>query len=92
MEQDRVWARILTQKYFLGIPQKDIPQYSVSGKGSMIWNTLKKGAALIKGGLFWICKNGSEANFWHDAWDGFPPIVEQHPHLHILSQRFSEAG
>ena len=63
VEQDRVWARILTQKYFPRIPQKDIPRCNVAGKGSVIWNTLKKGVALIKGGLFWICKSGLEANF-----------------------------
>ena len=64
VEQDRVWTRILSHKYFFGIPQNDIPRYSLAGKGSMIWNTLKKGAALIKGGLFWICKSGIEAQFW----------------------------
>ena len=92
VEQDQVWARILTQKYLPDIPQKDIPRYSLGGKGSMIWSTLKRGAALIKGGLFWICKGGSEAQFWYDAWDGYPPIVTQYPHLHILAQRFCDAG
>ena len=92
MEQDQVWARILNQKYFPGIPQKDIPRYSLNGKGLVIWSTLKKGAELIKRGLFWICKGGSEAHFWYDAWDGHPPIVVQYPHLRTLSQRFCEAG
>ena len=92
VEQDRVWTRILSHKYFFGIPQNDIPRYSLVGKGSMIWNTLKKGAALIKGGLFWICKSGIEAQFWHDSWDGYPPIVSQYPHLSILSQRFCDIG
>ena len=58
----------------------------------MIWNTLKKGAALIKGGLFWICKGGTVAQFWYDAWDGYPPMVTQYPHLRILAQRFCDAG
>ncbi|XP_059066340.1 uncharacterized protein LOC131061549 [Cryptomeria japonica] len=92
VEQDRVWARILSHKYFFGIPQRDIPRYSLAGKGSTIWNTLKKGAVLIKGGFFWICKSGTKAQFWHDSWDGYPPIVSQYPHLSILAQRFCEAG
>lgn len=85
-----MWAIILTQKYFPRIPQSDIPRYSLTG--SVIWNTLKKGATLVKGGLFWICKSRSEAHFWHDYWDGHPPIVSQYPHLITLCQRFCEAG
>ena len=58
----------------------------------MIWDTLKKGAMLIKDGLFWICKRGSEAQFWSDSCDGFPPIISQFPNLAVLCQRFLEAG
>ena len=58
----------------------------------MSWSTLKKGAALIKGGLHWICKSGSEAQFWHDAWDGYPPLVVQYPHLRMLAQSFCDVG
>lgn len=81
MEQDQTWAKILLHKYFLGIPQVDIPRYPLVGKGSVIWGTLKKGAALVKDCLFWICKTGFEAQFWLDAWDGSPPIVSQFPNL-----------
>lgn len=58
----------------------------------MIWGTLKKGDALIKDGLFWICKSGLEAHFWSYSWDGFPPLVSQFPNMLPLCQRFIEAG
>ena len=54
---------ILSQKYLLGILPLDISRYPLGGKGSVIWHTLKKGAKLIKDGLFWICNNGEEAQF-----------------------------
>lgn len=51
----------------------------------MIWGTLKKGVALIKEGLFWICYKGEEAMFWSDSWDGYTPILRQYPNLEALS-------
>lgn len=92
VEQDHLWARILSHNYFPGIPQCDIPRYSLRGKGSVIWGTLKKGADLIKDGLFWICKRGTEALFWSDSWDGFPTILSQFPNLVTLCQRFLKVG
>jgi len=62
--QDQDWAKILVHKYFLGVDYLDIPRLTLVGKGSCIWETLKKGAQLIKGGLFWICNSGSDALFW----------------------------
>ena len=42
---------------------KDIPRLALEGKGSFIWDTLKRGAPLIKEGLFWICNEGSNVLF-----------------------------
>jgi len=50
--QDQDWAKILVHKYFLGADYLDIPRLMVVGKGSCIWETLKKGNQLSKGGLF----------------------------------------
>ena len=50
--QDLDWEKILAQKYFLGVEYKDIPRLVLEGKGSFIWDTLKRGAPLIKEGLF----------------------------------------
>ena len=58
----------------------------------MVWHTLKTGAVLVKRGLFWICKGGSEALFWSDAWDGFPSILSMYPHLQSLCDSFHAAG
>ena len=58
----------------------------------MVWHTLKIGAVLVKRGLFWICKGGSEAFFWSDAWDGFPSILSMYPHLQSLCDSFHAAG
>ncbi|XP_059064039.1 uncharacterized protein LOC131856346 [Cryptomeria japonica] len=33
-EQDKSWAKILSQKYFQGIPQLEMPRYPLLGKGS----------------------------------------------------------
>jgi hypothetical protein len=57
------WAKILTHKYFPGKNGSDVPCLALLGKGSCVWNTLKKGAQLIKEGLFWICNGGSNALF-----------------------------
>lgn len=92
VEQDQLWARILLHKYLHGIPKEEAPQYPLVGSGSVIWGTLKKGATLIKEGLFWICKKGIEALFWSDSWDGFLPIVSQFPSLLTLCQHFLEVG
>ena len=75
---------ILSQKYLSGFPHSDISKYPIGGKGSMIWDTLKKGVKLIKDGLFWICKGGMEAQFWSDSWDGYPAILSQFPNLVFL--------
>lgn len=56
----------------------------------MIW--MKRGAQLVKQGLFWICNKGVEALFWWDSCDGFPPILSQFPHLQALSTTFFDAG
>lgn len=48
MEQDQSWAKILSYKYMQGIPKEEIPRFPLVGKGSLIWCTLKKGAAQIK--------------------------------------------
>lgn len=61
------------------------------GKGSYIWDTLKKGAQLVKEGLFWICNRGSNTLFWQDSWDGHPPILSIFPWLLPLSQYFTNA-
>ena len=50
--QDHDWAKILARKYFLGADCLDVPRLTLAGKGSYIWDTLKKGAQLIKEGLF----------------------------------------
>ena len=50
--QDRDRAKILAQKYFLGVEYQDILRLALDGKGSFIWDTLKRGAPLIKEGLF----------------------------------------
>lgn len=54
----------------------------------MVWHTLKNDAHLVKRGLFWICKGGSKALFWFDAWDGNPPILFMYPHLQTLYEYF----
>ena len=83
---------VLSQKYLPGVPYSDISRYPLEGKGSVIWDTLKKGAKLIKEGLFWIYKSGAEAQFWSDSWDGYPSILSQFTNLVVLCQRFLEAG
>ena len=39
-------------KYFPGVEYKDIPRLALEGKVSFVWDTLKRGAPLIKEGLF----------------------------------------
>ena len=90
--QDRDWAKILAHKYFPGVELQDIPRLELDGKGSFIWDTLKRGAPLIKEGLFWICNEGSSVLFWQDSWDGHPPILSSFPHLEPLCQVFSAIG
>lgn len=92
VEWDQVWARILAHKYLPGVSKEDIPRYPMIGKGSMIWNTLRKGASLVKEGLLWICKRGKEALFLSDSWDGFPSIISQYPNLTNLCRYFQKAG
>ena len=62
------------------------------GKGSCVWNTLKKGTQLIKEGLFWICNGGSDALFWQDSWDGHSPMISSFPQLQPLYHTFTNAG
>ena len=57
------WAKILTHKYFPSASSSDVPRLALMGKGSCVWNTLKKGAQLIKEGRFWICNGGLDALF-----------------------------
>ncbi|XP_059077196.1 uncharacterized protein LOC131876295 [Cryptomeria japonica] len=90
--QDQDWAKILAHKYLPGVDCLDVPRLHLLGKGSCIWDTLKKGAQLIKEGLFWICNRGSEALFWQDSWDGHPPILSSFPQLQPLCNIFSDAG
>jgi hypothetical protein len=42
----------------------NVPRYFMDVKGSMICNTFKRGAKLIKKGLFWICNRGLDALFF----------------------------
>jgi hypothetical protein len=60
-EQDKSWAKIISHKYLPEISPIDISRYPLVGKGSSLWDTLKKGAMLIKDGLFWIYKRGEAA-------------------------------
>ncbi|XP_057856267.1 uncharacterized protein LOC131065696 [Cryptomeria japonica] len=46
--QDQDWAKILTHKYLPGADCLDVSRHPLQGKGSCIWDTLKKGAQLIK--------------------------------------------
>ena len=77
--QHQLWARIITHKYFDGVDPCSVSTLPLEGHVSMVWHTLKIGAVLVKRGLFWICKGGSEALFWSDAWDGFPSILSMYP-------------
>ena len=43
---------------------KDIPRLALDGKGSFIWDTLKRVVPLIKEGLFGICNEGSNVLLW----------------------------
>lgn len=52
ISQDQGWAKILNVKYLGGVDGKDVPRYNLTGRGSMTWETLKKGAQLVKNGLF----------------------------------------
>ena len=63
--------------------------FPLEGRGSMIWNTLKFGAQLVKDGLFRTCHSKSKALFWLNSWEGYPPILTTHPQLHSLYQNFS---
>ena len=38
------WAKILTHKYFPSASSSDVPCLALMGKGSCVWNTLKKGS------------------------------------------------
>lgn len=42
--QNQDWAKILAHKYFLSVDYVDVPWLTLAGKGSCIWDTLKKGA------------------------------------------------
>ncbi|XP_057871389.2 uncharacterized protein LOC131077832 [Cryptomeria japonica] len=90
--QDQEWAKILSFKYVPGVESQEVPWIALLGKGSCIWDILKKGAQLVRNGLFWICNNGSDALFWLDSWDGHPPILSSFPQLLPLCQMFSDAG
>ena len=50
--QHQLWARILTHKYFPNIDVVEVHRFPLERRGSMIWNTLKFGAQLVKDGLF----------------------------------------
>ena len=56
-----------------------------------MWNTLKLGAQLVKCSLFWICNSRTEALFWSDCYDGYPPLLSSHPHLQSLCNFFLSA-
>lgn len=85
LEHDQLWANIFSHMHLREIMKEEISRYPLVQKGSVIWNTLKKGVALIKDGLFWICERGEEALFWLDSLDGFHPITSQYLNLMILS-------
>ena len=55
--QDQDWPKILA------VELQDIPRLELDGKGSFIWDTLKRGTPLIKEGLFWICTEGLSVLF-----------------------------
>ena len=74
--------------YFLGAGSSDVPRLALMGKGSCVWNTLKKGTQLIKEGLFWICNGGLDALFWQDSWDGHPPMISSFPQNQPLYHTF----
>lgn len=90
--QDQEWAKILTLKYFPSADCSEVPHLPLVGKGSCIWDTLKRGGQLVKEGLFWICNKGSDTLFWQDSWDGHPPILSSFPQLLPLPQHFINAG
>ncbi|XP_057831111.2 uncharacterized protein LOC131041899 [Cryptomeria japonica] len=90
--KNQLWVRILTHKYLPNVNVFDVSCFPVEGRGSMICNTLKLGAQLVKNGLFWICHTGSQDPFWLDSWDGHPPILSTHPHLQSLSDMFISVG
>ena len=92
INQDQDWAKILSHKYFPGADFSELPRLPLGGKGSCIWDTLKKGAQLVKEGLFWICNRGSDTLFWQDSWDGHPPILSSFPQLLPLYHSFTNAG
>ena len=92
MNQDQDWAKILSHKYFPGADFSELPRLPLGGKGSCIWDTLKKGAQLVKEGLFWIFNRGSDTLFWQDSWDGHPPILSSFPQLLPLYHSFTNAG
>jgi len=90
--QYQLWNPIITHKYFHGNDPCSVFTLPLEGRGSMVWHTLKTGVMLVKRGLFWICKGGSQALFWSDAWDGFPSILSIYPHLQPLCDSFLVAG
>ena len=90
--QSQLWAHILSYKYYPGVDPPDISRLPLEGRGSMVWNTLKLGANLVKHSLFWICNSGTVALFWSDSWDGYPPLLSSHPHLQSLCDLFLSAG
>ena len=92
INQDQDWAKILSHKYFCGVDFSELPRLPLGGKGSCIWDTLKKGAQLVKEGLFWICNRGSDTLFWQDSWDGHPPILSSFPQLLPLYHSFTNIG
>ena len=50
--QHKLWAQIITHKYFYGTDPCYISALPLQVCGSMVWHTLKIGAVLVKRGLF----------------------------------------
>ena len=56
--QDQDWAKILAHKYFPGVELQDIPRLELDGKGSFIWDALKRVHLLSRKAFFGYVMRG----------------------------------
>nr|AIK35195.1 LINE-type retrotransposon LIb DNA [Ipomoea batatas] len=70
--QDRLWVKVLREKYVKQDDFLHIPQCSNASWG---WRGILKGRNILAKGLKWCVGDGTAINFWHDWWTGKKPLI-----------------
>jgi hypothetical protein len=81
---NNIWCQIMQQKYLDNKNPARVLTILDPPKGSAIWDFMIASREIVTNYISWEVNSGYQVKFWHDSWNGAPPLSKMEGVDHMI--------